>query len=57
MSIFDRGLIWRKKTTKEPGGLPGSWIGTLVWPNEVDFCFDVPYSEATGQPLPEFEMT
>ena len=31
-------------------------IGTLVWPNEVDFCPDVLYSEATGQPLPEFEM-
>jgi hypothetical protein len=31
-------------------------IGMLVWPNEVDFCPDVLYSEATGQPLPEFEM-
>ena len=30
-------------------------IGTLVWPNEVDFCPDVLYSEATGKPLPEFE--
>ena len=29
-------------------------IGTLVWPNEVDFCPDVLYSEATGEPLPEF---
>ena len=27
-------------------------IGTLVWPNEVDFCPDVLYSEATGAPLP-----
>jgi hypothetical protein len=27
-------------------------IGTLVWPNEVDFCPDVLYSEATGIPLP-----
>ena len=27
-------------------------IGTLVWPNEVDFCPDVLYSEATGVPLP-----
>ncbi|MFQ5652401.1 MAG: DUF2442 domain-containing protein [bacterium] len=26
-------------------------IGTLVWPNEVDFCPDVLYSEATGKPL------
>ncbi|MFQ5676189.1 MAG: DUF2442 domain-containing protein [bacterium] len=26
-------------------------IGTLVWPNEVDFCPDVLYSEATGRPL------
>jgi len=26
-------------------------IGTLVWPNEVDFCPDVLYSEATGVPL------
>ncbi len=31
-------------------------IGTLVWPNEVDFCPDVLYSEATGRPLPELEM-
>ena len=28
-------------------------IGTLVWPNEVDFCPDVLYSEATGIPLPK----
>lgn len=33
-----------------------SEIGTLVWPNEVDFCPDVLYSEATGTPLPEFEI-
>ena len=31
-------------------------IGTLVWPNEVDFCPDVLYSEATGKPLPVPEM-
>ncbi|GAH17369.1 unnamed protein product [marine sediment metagenome] len=30
-------------------------IGTLVWPNEVDFCPDVLYSEATGKPLPILE--
>lgn len=30
-------------------------IGTLVWPNEVDFCPDVLYSEATGTPLLELE--
>ena len=30
-------------------------IGTLVWPNEVDFCPDVLYSEATGVPLPALE--
>ena len=30
-------------------------IGTLVWPNEVDFCPDVLYSEATGIPLPALE--
>ena len=30
-------------------------IGTLVWPNEVDLCPDVLYSEATGNPLPELE--
>jgi len=28
-------------------------IGTLVWPNGVDFCPDVLYSEATGTPLPQ----
>ena len=26
-------------------------IGTLVWPNEVDFCPDVLYSEATGRSI------
>lgn len=31
-------------------------IGTLVWPNEVDFCPDVLYSEATGTPLPALEL-
>ncbi len=31
-------------------------IGTLVWPNEVDLCPDVLYSEATGAPLPESSM-
>lgn len=30
-------------------------IGTLVWPNEVDFCPDVLYSEATGIPLPALQ--
>ena len=32
-------------------------IGTLVWPNEVDRCPDVLYSEATGKPLPETQAT
>ncbi len=32
-------------------------IGTLVWPNEVDFCPDVLYSEATGTPISESEVT
>lgn len=26
--------------------------GTLVWPNDVDFCPDVLYSEALGASLP-----
>ena len=29
--------------------------GTLVWPNGVDFCPDVLYSEATCAPLPSLE--
>lgn len=33
-----------------------SEVGTLVWPNEVDLCPDVLYSEATGKPLPELKM-
>ena len=32
-------------------------IGTLVWPNEVDFCPDVLYSEATGTPFPALALT
>lgn len=27
-------------------------VGTIVWPNDVDFDPDVLYSEATGAPLP-----
>jgi hypothetical protein len=27
-----------------------SEAGTLVWPNDVDFCPDVLYAEATGKP-------
>ncbi|MBM4423229.1 MAG: DUF2442 domain-containing protein [Chloroflexi bacterium] len=27
-------------------------IGTLVWPNDVDFDPDVLYSKATGTPIP-----
>ena len=30
--------------------------GTLVWPNEVDFCPDVLYSLVTGQAIPELEV-
>jgi hypothetical protein len=33
----------------------GPEIGTLVWPNEVDSCPAVLYSEATGIPLPALE--
>jgi hypothetical protein len=32
-------------------------IGTLVWPNDVDFDPDVLYSEATGTPIPLPETT
>lgn len=32
-------------------------VGTLVWPNGVDLCPDVLYSEATGKPLPELDTT
>jgi hypothetical protein len=31
-------------------------IGTIQWPNDVDFCPDVLYSKATGKPLPFAEM-
>jgi hypothetical protein len=26
--------------------------GTIEWPNNVDFCPDVLYSQATGKPIP-----
>lgn len=29
--------------------------GTLVWPNDVDFCPDVLYAEATGKPIEGLE--
>ena len=32
-----------------------SEAGTLVWPNGVDFCPDVLYSEVTGRPIMEGE--
>jgi hypothetical protein len=33
-------------------------LGTIVWPNGVDFCPDLLYAWATGQslPLPESEI-
>lgn len=31
-------------------------MGTIQWPNDVDFCPDVLYSKATGKPLPFGEM-
>ncbi len=31
-------------------------IGTIVWPNELDFCPDVLYHEATGTPLPIYDL-
>jgi hypothetical protein len=31
-------------------------IGTIIWPNEVDFDPDVLYSEATDTPLPEMYL-
>ncbi len=31
-------------------------VGTLVWPNGVDLDPDVLYSQATGEPLPAFEL-
>ncbi len=27
-------------------------LGTIQWPNDVDFCPDVLYSRVTGKPIP-----
>jgi hypothetical protein len=27
-------------------------LGTIAWPNDVDFCPDVLYSRVTGKPVP-----
>ena len=43
-------LEFFKQVTVEPEA------GTLVWPNEVDFCPDVLYSLVTGQAIPELEV-
>ena len=32
-------------------------IGTIVWPNEVDFCPDVLYSQATEKPISQSTTT
>lgn len=29
-----------------------SELGTIQWPNDVDFCPDVLYSRVTGRPVP-----
>lgn len=31
-------------------------IGTIVWPNEIDFCPDVLYADATKTPVPIAEI-
>ena len=51
--ISDRGGVFRPlesveffaQVTVDPEA------GTLCWPNGVDFCPDVLYSEATGKPI------
>lgn len=30
-------------------------LGTIVWPNDVDFCPDLLYRWATGEPVPRPE--
>ncbi len=30
--------------------------GTVVWPNDVDFCPDVLYSLVTGEPIPDLAV-
>lgn len=43
-ALEDVGLLRQVQVDEE--------AGTLVWPNGVDFCPDVLYSEATNTPLP-----
>lgn len=32
-------------------------LGTIQWPNDVDFCPDVLYSRLTGKPVPTIQST
>ncbi len=55
--VVDRGGVFTplqdihffKRVTVDPEA------GTIVWPNEVDFCPDVLYSLVTGKPIRVFE--
>jgi hypothetical protein len=55
--IIGRGGVFR--ALQDPGFFQqvhvDTELGTIVWPNDADFCPDLLYRWATGEPVPQPE--